>query len=84
MDLTYDPEQDPEERRRVRRNYRDLAKEAESWSTSWIKGGPMLIGSQMRIQPSTPRLRWLDSCAGPMISSGEVRKTAQQPPRQYR
>ena len=34
MDLAYDPEQDPEERRRVRRNYRDLAKETESQSAS--------------------------------------------------
>ena len=34
MGLTYDPEQNPEERRRVRRDYRDLAKETESLSAS--------------------------------------------------
>ena len=43
--MSYDPEQDPEERRRVRRNYRDLAKETESWSSSRMKGGLMLIDS---------------------------------------
>jgi len=45
MDLSYDPEQDPEERRRVRRDYRNLAKETESRSARRVKGGLMLIDS---------------------------------------
>ena len=47
MDLSYDPEQNAEERRRVRRNYRDLAKETESLLASCMEGGHMLIYSQM-------------------------------------
>jgi len=45
MDLTYDPEQDPEERRRVRRDYRNLAKETEGRSARRMRGGLMLIES---------------------------------------
>lgn len=42
--LSYDPEQDPEERRRVRRDYRDLARETESWSASRMNENLVLIG----------------------------------------
>ena len=78
--LSYDPEQDPEERRRVRRNYRDLARETESRLASWMKGQSVLIDSQMLILPNIPRPIWLSGCIGLMTSSGKVQQTEQQPP----
>lgn len=60
MELSYDPEQNPEERRRVRRDYRDLAKETESWSPSRMRSGLILIHFQMLTLPNTLRLICLD------------------------
>jgi hypothetical protein len=77
MDLAYDPEQDPEERRRVRRDYRDLAKETESQPPSQTKNSRILMGPQMSTPPNTLRLTYLEGWIEQTTSSAKVQTTGQ-------
>lgn len=83
MDLAYDPEQNPEERRRVRRDYRDLAKETESQSPPRTRNDLILIHSQMLTLLNTLQLKCLDGCIRPMTFSAKVQKSSQQSAYRY-